>query len=844
MEKENRAKKKLAISLNKENIILWTIIVALVVFIAYVMNPNLLYTVIPVIVVFIAIIEHPFIKIKFQRWWPYGWKRRGMIVAILLCFYLFLAYTMGWYQTFAHQLGSKGWFSNEYMGGNETGLIGAFHMFFKHFWIEILSGIFLYILIEKKLDKYAGMPRNNGKRTYWQVAREMAESKRGIRILDNDINSYFIGPIEENKSIREIKILKEERLDFYNFRTHLDNAVKTLDANEKIQILLLHPNSHAAHQRNNDLALVKPANFDVFESMREGLRRLNEIVTDFNDIQKYSEKYRDKIEVKLFKSTHSIVFASWDDNINFSVLPPSQIDSVETFSMAKNTPLSTYFQQHFDALWNEAVNLDDYLYVKLARLDASKRIVKKIPWGSDSFNHDLPVFISGSAFNDNDLLDEIRNDHTFQLIHDGEIRFVKIEKIDYEKNKSLYRFAQSRIRKTTELSSDADDDTASMYKLKYVHEHKISLRDGNHVNRQLGTKGYCFVPVGMYEIHIGQHVKDMLNILYKFYFKYDENYLAIQPDKADPLDATKVKVVTHKEVVSGEKVEMVVPKRIIATFYCKEYHEEFKFIDGNEGIAAFKIYAKKNSRKAKDPDLAGLPFLTSHPDLKTDILTLLNDTKRLDLADKTDIEKLIVFLASTIKADLGHILGRTEKEQYPDKHHLKPMRDDFTYIKITVHLLQIEVDASHSKSNPDANEIIENKADYTIVHSMGRKNITGGLSTIKRVEYVGSDDGHEVIEEKSYNLAVPLDTIFTKGSVKIKSDGSLVNDDIEPENPGKKVHHIKLTADTVEYLEPDGDEKEKRGYRNLIGIEVDITRASDAMKAFSSEYEKKMAAQS
>ncbi|MGC4041935.1 MAG: hypothetical protein QM710_14420 [Flavobacterium sp.] len=434
--------------------------------------------------------------------------------------------------------------------------------------------------------------------------------------------------------------------------------------------------------------------------MRRGIRHLEKIVKSINN---------DRLQIRLFKATHSITFVSWDDEINFSTTPPGKPNDVETFNTKTNTPLSKYFFNHFEDLWKhrETVSLNDYIYIAL-QTDKGK-LYDKLYWGPDSPDHDLPVFLGWNDKSSMDVENIVKNGRDIQVIYDNEIQWAKLIKIEESEDLALFNFAKQQLKITKVINDDEFEFDFGIFRIEYKHQHRIMLKDSNHVSRYLNNRGFCFIPSNMFDVYLGRRIKIMLDGLYHFFEAFQEIYNDIILDNP------------NMQKVSDE------PKRIVAVFNCK--------------ILKADISVTKSSAE-------------------NELLNQIKNFPDLQSVKNYNTEAIESFLVSTIKTDIDHILGRQEQVKR-DSKHIRMMRGDLKQFKVIVHLIQIKVDKTCPEAKPQLNESIENNAHYTVIHMAGKKNITGGISQIK------TKDG---IVEKYYNLTNPLDTIFLRNYIKIRKE--------------------------------------------------------------------------
>ena len=639
--------------------------------------------------------------------------------------------------------------------GLPIAIYDCFKFFAEHFWLEILSGIVIWLLLESKFDKYSNMPKDTYNREYEELSKNIATSTREVKILDNEINCFYT------------KVLNFEE----TLRIALENS-----ENENIKILLLHPGSEAAKQRRNDF-FNSPGHysspiFDIFIEMRDGLKKLHHTIEKLNKL--HSKK---KIEVKLFNSTHSIIFVSWNESINFSFIPSNSSSDDHSFGTETNTPLAKYFiNNYFNGLWNNkniTTDLDDYQYVKIIDKNGNLEVIGKedsqypllFYWGSDSTDHNLPIFLcTKDEVIPDSILNYIKDKIELQILHNNEIKWALLQEIKprniSEGETTLYSFAIEQIQK----KHICNIGNQRVFKIKYLHHHRINIKDGNYVKKHLKERGYCHVPSIMFETYLGMRLKSMLFSLYDFFLSFRDFSSVIDKSNLD---------------------------RIIVTYKCE--------------IIKSEINVERTVNDEED-----------------------NIYKLRDINDEVHQRKkdaLLKFLVSTIKSDIDNILGKFKKIDPQNTNSTNLVfRDKIETYKVKAHLLQIVVNENTSKANPQGDNYKENNGKYTVLHLAGKRNILGGISEIKY-----NNNTHI-----KYNLITPLDSLFLTKEISIKRQQELEEEIVKINLESEFVSYSQDEADErVENeirnkkLNPQSDQEEiqyiinhnKLGYRNIVVIE-------------------------
>lgn len=648
-----------------------------------------------------------------------------------------------------------------------------------HGWIEIVSGILIYTLLERKIKQYGDVPIDDGRKDYDYILDGISRSKKTVRILDNDFASYF-----ENSSHKTQDNLKER------LKTCFYKCIISLEANQRIQILLLHPETLAAQQRNNDL---QSDVFDLFERINEGLQFLQDFITNLGILtnaemqliksdanlkkmihsleNEYTATAATKIallirqqafksqiddaeidleficnfiqhnilEVRLFKASYSLVFVSWDDYMNFSVLPPREYSDKSTFRTLKHTQLANYFNNNFDEIWAEderTIPLEMFKQV-LIRTENNETIGKSIPWGDDNSEHNVPAFIYLSPQEAKIVEKNIGSN--FQIIHDGAMKWARLEQIELGKNDnddskpdsnfrpaSYYELARKQIMKKSNFEVVHGN---KIYVVKYLHrQFKLSLIDEDYVVKHLQQKGYCYTSFNKYKVQFGLHVKTSLNSVYDFFIKRFNQHFSAE-DRGD-----------------------VAYKRLFAYYSSK--------VKPNGSIEVLNL---DDAESFKNPTIR-----------KKDIIT----NKALNS-----------FIRSTIAADFYRVFGQ--------KYFRNPKNDLYETQNIGDYLVRvifIRTTVSPQVNVPDwyQDYFVENTAKFTILHFVGKRNVLGGIP------FIWHDNEKP---EREYNFQTPLDSIYFKN--KHRYHGI--------EKP------IKVDSSATTYFKFKDDDF---GYRNLIAIEI------------------------
>ena len=717
------------------------------------------------------------INMKTMKLIKKGLERKRGIIAFF-AFFLFLVSDIVW--KYQHTSG-LGWSPRL-----STALSEVVETLFAHGWLEIAVGVALFYLLEREIEKIGDVARNSKskKRNYKDLMKKIAQSTGEVKILDNDFSRFF-----------------EEGV---NFELNLREYFKKEGDRQELKILLLHPNTYAAKQRHEDLNSIqyneitagdldKNERFNLFHKMNEGLYKLNLLIEKFKAEGVINEK--NKIEVRLFKSTHSIVFVSYGKEMNFNIMPPFSFSDNNPFDIQNTTDLATHFIKHFEELWQntgKSIILNDYIKVCIQPADNGINECIEAYWAPDSYNHELPIFFTLADTTNSETspisalnrisLESVANEEgviktkylDVKIFHDGKFQWAKVYRISHgtyhetntNERTTLKELARRELkRKNTDISAD------EIYAIEYNYIHKISLRDTNYVYDHLidQQKEFCYVPHTMYEVSLGTHISETLHCLYEF-FKNESSFSDVTTSSALSYHRGKV-----------------------AKFSCDVKNNLIKVLFENDwGQNPMGWPEDKKETKTASNKLDKLEYYSEDD----------NSSKNRMLVGVYD------FLKSTIEADMFRIIGTCEEgvsESF-----------DVYALLIQTRVSEIEPNVLIDPQLPNNYSRSEKKALYTVLHYAGGKNIAGGIPSIFRE----NNDGVEETKGE-YNLKTALDSIYVKtgghNNLILKSSKIQFNNqeawlrDKKRETFNRNnplAHHVKeLHA------------KHNFGYRNLIVIE-------------------------
>lgn len=679
-------------------------------------------------------------------------------------------------------------------------LANVLHHLTQFLWLELIGGWFVWYFLEDSVKKYLDVPRDIDGKNYKMIASKIRRSNGNVFIFDNDINPYFIGIHSSDKLDKLNKNLTQKNIEIASI--NLKESMELFlgqDGSKEIKILLLHPESHAAEQRSQDLKkLSYNERYDMYSEMKEGLGRLYLMLEEFESKEILengdivANNKQKKPEVKLFRASQAANFVVFDDEMIFSLIKSTSVTDKQNFQINKFSPLAKSFIDNFNSLFkSESTTMDFYDYMRVTLSDgARKEEINNLIWGPDSGNHHVPVYICISC-REKKLMEERTSGRSLILKHNREISWISIKKID-EQDKKNREFAINRILNNyfSTFGQDSDEwvkkydsvNGMEVYKILPNHKNKIRLEQGNYVKKHLNERGYCYTPSTMYDVYLGLTLNKILPSIYDVFTKFDKNNLS------------NYSFYKHETKSIGNNKKVRVPNRIIWSFFCEvedseirvgEYNEadkyKFSLSKNNELWTKLNRYCFANRELVKDKDIHNCKT-------KPDVL-----------------KRAKYFVISTIKADIDFILGKYS-EQINDG-----LRSNVQRFLVHVHFIRGEVFNDNLELDFQADGYVENNADFTVIHSLGKKNITGGFSEL----WIGD----EVI--RKYNFSNPLDSLYFSKSFKAKkiklTSNNVSFSSFEAEQNMKKdgERNKIMNRDSND----DNKTKYNKGFRNLICLE-------------------------
>ncbi len=593
-------------------------------------------------------------------------------------------------------------------------------IFFEHFWIEILSAILIYIILEARIKKLFDIPQKYERRNHGEILDNFSnkvETHESIRILDTSIHTY----IADNELFKKSLLTALENKDF------------------KIEILLLHPDTYAAEQRSKDLS---NKTRDILEKMKLGLAALHKCVREIKD-----KNPNANIQVKLFKSTPIMIFTSWDDKSNFGLLPSNDYaDNNPTFLVRLKTDLGDYFTKYFENIWADAhsrddlktVPLDNYIYAKIDGI--------QLYWGGVSEDREKPKYVS--SFNRVDDLNDLFDGKVRVLLsHDLRKNLVTLKsKLKGGKEQdSEYVFAKKQIEKTYG-GPVKEIEGNPIYELEYNYDKfQIKLDNSDSIREKLIKNGYVFISHKHYDVQLSERTRDSFEAL------------AFCMDHLTEVDKFDLRAIAEIKAIDPH-YESNPRKRLFACFSCHLKGGICTITDIPESEYRRPFYLATETITSKT--IAKREFKTLNSILEAP--ELQKPVSKEDEYKRLAVSKVLNTIKTTIESDLIYSLGEEEFISNEEKNYY-----------VVTHLIRVEVGQNENKEAIEKQTFTTTKtlplSTFEAIHLIDRQNVTGGVSHIffKKKGIISKeqwDDNDYLLLEK------PLDTLIYKKNLHKKKD--------------------------------------------------------------------------
>lgn len=630
-----------------------------------------------------------------------------------------------------------------------SNLEGYVQGLFTNIWQGLIISVFVYFAVERGLEQYYKIPTDKNEKTIKEIIHDISQKQvNEILIMDTSIQNYFEGTGD----------------------TFMWAIVDALKRKTKIKILLLHPDSLAAKQRNEDLKKKKDVNFE--KDMRDGLTALYKTI---NDLRRILDKNWEEgmIQIKLFNSTPSMIFTMIGEMGYYSIIPAFEYNSLDArVSTIMNTDFGNYLRRKFDKLWSyddgdghRVMSFDDFFYCSITSKNFSRKSIG-ILWGGGDYDRFLPRYIilqptfrdinqhDNTAFIERELFDNLyvtlthnRRDYNVRATH----KYDYTEEVanDYI-GASEYKRALQKISKTYSWETSRMNDTSMrIYEIEYAREQYNIQFEKDEIAERLEAVGYSFLSHKGIDININDRFLQPWNLLVKQF----ENLPFDGDDEAACNERLDKNVVPRKRAMII--YEAIVRNGIIEITQYKsdnEYKGTFAYNEGSKQLHFCR------DRKFKTP------------------FELLKESNGNGLYD---IKLLDGFFQSIIKVDLDNILPAHKKTK--------------SEWKIYFHLIRFEVKNNERGIVVPEDKVVFSRKQYQIVHLINMFNIADGITNV-------FDLSDNTIPINKFYLQKPLDSIFINRE------------------------KVKIQVSDIRFKAWRRNRKNQKGYRDSIVIEFEQTK--------------------
>lgn len=630
-----------------------------------------------------------------------------------------------------------------------------------HVWPELLTAVFIFYILENGLQKIFDIPSDRIDTMTNDIINSIASAKEtGILIMDTSIQSYFDEP--NNK-----------------FKNSIEKAIK---ANCKIKILLLHPDTDAAHQRGDDLKRKKMnPEIDFEKEMRKGLRNLYMLIEDL-EIKLGKDWNKNKLEIKLYKSTPTMTLVSSGERGYFNVLPAYHYDSKESrIITSMKTDFGKYLIGKFHSIWGakeddakKVVDFDEFLYCNIYSKKNPKHRCNAVMWGGNDDDRFLPRYLILHTNNpkQQNEIDHLSNDiintpNLVLTIENSKRSYdVTVERQhvfledDNGIGKTEYMMALSKISRTYGWDSKKCEDEITgrtIYEIKYERE-KFNIQSETYevsekINHQ--NSGYVFLSHRQLDIDISHRFLDQWATM-------NECFKELPQDKID------------REILTKRKDKSVVPRKRVMCYFDVTREKGITTVERRDSNKTYPgIFEVYEDGKRID----------ARPDKEIDGIHILPTYQKLDAKHKQRFDH---FLESIIKFDLENILGSSTH----DRH--------ISNWQVYFHMIRLEVREKERCIVKPERKAEDRNRQYQVVHLVQRFNVADGMTFIidKDKEFKKPEDA-----KQTFNLHKPLDSIYINRSI------------------------VKFEVSDVCFYPFNKETKHKSGIRDSLVIEFkDITK--------------------
>jgi len=577
-----------------------------------------------------------------------------------------------------------------------------FGTFIRHFWIEIISGIILYILLEERLSD---VPHYAGPRDHKKLLRHIANTTTTkIRIIDTSIYS-----------------LMDALGGFKNeWKSYLQDK-----QNLTIQILLLHPDTYAAEQRGKDLS---SKTRDYLIDMKLGLWKLYNFIEQIKAAIDESDDPQKEVNfcVKLFNTSPMMIYTSWGANLNFGLIHPNEMaDDKGTFNMRTGGALPNKFEEYFEDLWSKSpskvVDLHEYLFLGISAEHASQKLSIDLYWGGNDESRELPRYFTEL---DNDRNRDTLADLAFIIVkiyHDHTILLAQIKPINEVAERHKYYYAMLQIKKTYDVNMP--DFGNRIYQINYFYENQIVFSGPNLIKEKLDENGYVFVPQKYYEVN--RFLLERYDALNKCY------NTELHEDINDKQCIDWIKAIDRTYEANPRK-------RLLAVYQCDMKNGVIKTTLTSDNNYPYPFIFKYNEKEI---------FIV--PERKYPTLFELKQSKQGKSTEVDEyLHKVESLIESIIAADLVNIIGQANYINHTGEYN------------VYVNLIRAPVSQMHPAAYPTLQTERKTYCDYRVIHLIKRDSVVGGVNHI-----VVKDKNDKEKKTDSVMLEKPMDSVFFKKEI-------------------------------------------------------------------------------
>lgn len=617
-------------------------------------------------------------------------------------------------------------------------------------WQGLVISVFVYFAVDRGLEQHYKIPTDKNEKTVKEIISDISQKEvNEVLVMDTSIQNFFEGTGD----------------------TFMWAIVDALKRKTKIKILLLHPDSLAAKQRNEDLKKKKYVDFD--KDMRDGLRTLYKTI---NELRRILDKNWDEgmIQVKLFNSTPSMIFTMIGEMGYYSIIPAFEYTSLDkVVSTFMNTDFGNYLKKKFDKVWNyedadhRVMSFDDFFYCVIG----SKSFDRKsygVLWGGGDYDRFLPRYIIlQPTFRNIEQQNsvavigrELEDGKYVSLTHNRRNYSVRaIHKYDYTDEVandnigvSEYKRALQKISKTYSWETSRMEDTSMrIYEIEYAREKYNIQFEKDEITERLEAIGYSFLSHKGIDININDRFLQPWNLLVKQF----DNLPFDKDDEAACNERLDKNVVPRKRAMA--KYKAMVRNGIIEM-------EEYKADNKYEGV--FEYYeGNKLLHSCRDREFE-TPF------------NLIGGANKSNLYDRKLLDG---FFQSIIKVDLDNILPNSKK-----------INSDWI---IYFHMIRFEVERAEKGIVVPEDKVKFSRKDYQVVHLINMANIADGITNVYELEE--SNNNIERMSINKFYLQKPLDSIF-------------INREI-----------VKIEVSDIRFKAWSNSRQNNKGYRDSIVIEFE-----------------------